>query len=92
MPEQEENNSQSVILKIPKCQNDTLEFTLEEFSVLKMIIEDPSIKQNELVNKTGKSLNTVKRIIDSLREKECIRRVNGKRYGKCEVLINIPVE
>ena len=36
---------------------------------------------------TGKSLSTVKRIMESLQKKEYIRRVDGKRYGKWEILI-----
>lgn len=87
--EQEDNIFQSVIPKVSKCQNDTLECTLEEMAILKLIIEDSTVKQNDLAKKTGKSLSTVKRIMDSLQEKEYIRRVNGKRYGKWEVLIKI---
>jgi DNA-binding MarR family transcriptional regulator len=74
-------------LKIPKIQSDTLKCTLEEMAVLKLIRENPSITQKEMIARTGKSLSTVKRIMTSLQEKEYIRRVNGKRYGKWEVLI-----
>ena len=35
---------------------------------------------------TGKSLSTVKRMMKSLQDKNHIRRENGKRYGKWEVL------
>ena len=35
---------------------------------------------------TGKSIATVKRIITSLQDKNYIRRENGKRYSKWEVL------
>ena len=45
-----------------------------------------SIKQKELVTKTGKSLSIVKRIMEFLQKKEYIRRVDGKRYGKWGVL------
>ena len=38
---------------------------------------------------TGKSLSTVKRITDVLQEKGYVRRVNGKRYGKWEVLVDV---
>lgn len=63
-----------------KVNNDALVCTLEEIAVLKLIIEEPTIKQNELAEKPGKSLSTVKRIKDSLQEKKYIRRINGKRY------------
>ena len=82
-----DDNFQSVIPKVPKSQFDTLECTLEELAVLRLIYKNPSIKQKELVAETGKSLSTVKRIMESLQKKDYIRRVDGKRYGKWEVLI-----
>ena len=82
-----DDNSQSVTLKAPKFQFDTLECTLEELAFLELIYKNPSIKQKNLVAETGKSLSTVKRIMESLQKKEYIRRVNGKRYGKWEILI-----
>ena len=41
----------------------------------------------ELAEQTGKSVRSIKRIIDSLKEKQYIRRIGGKRYGKWEVLV-----
>lgn len=82
-----DDNSQSVTPKAPKSQFDTLECTLEELAVLELIYKNPSIKQKDLVAETGKSLSTVKRIMESLQKKEYIRRVDGKRYGKWEILI-----
>lgn len=81
--------SQRFNSKAPKVQNDTLGCTLEEMAVLKLVIENPAITQKDLLAKTGKSLSTVKRIMTSLQKKEYIRRVNGKRYGKWEVLLDI---
>ena len=80
-------NFQSVSPKVPKSQFDTLECTLEELAILKLLYKNPSIKQKELVAETGKSLSTVKRIMESLQKKDYIRRVDGKRYGKWEILI-----
>ena len=82
-----DDHSQSVNPKVPKSQFDTLECTLEELAVLELIYKNPSIKQKELVAETGKSLSTVKRIMESLQKKEYIRRVDGKRYGKWAVLV-----
>ena len=82
-----DDHSQSVSSKVPKSQFDTLECTLEELAVLELIYKNPSIKQKELVSETGKSLSTVKRIMESLQKKEYIRRVDGKRYGKWKILI-----
>jgi DNA-binding MarR family transcriptional regulator len=81
------DNYQSIIPKAPKSQFDTLECTLEELAVLELVAKNPSIKQKELAEKTGKSISTVKRIMESLQEKQYIRRVNGKRYGTWQVLI-----
>ena len=82
-----EANLQSVNPKVPKSHFDTLECTLEELAVLDLIKKNPSVKQTELAEQTGKSVRSIKRIIDSLKEKQYIRRVDGKRYGKWEVLI-----
>ena len=82
-----DDNFQSVIPKVPKSQFDTLECTLEELAVLKLIYKNAYIKQKELVAETGKSLSTVKRIMESLQKKDYIRRVGRKRYGIWEVLI-----
>jgi len=54
---------------------------------LELVANNPSIRQKELVEATGKSISTVKRIMESLQEKQYIRRVNGKRYGKWEILV-----
>ena len=86
VPEEDEMDFQSIISKVPKVQNDTLNCTLDEMAVIKLILENPIIKQKELVSTIGKSISTVKRIMNSLQEKGYIRRVNGKRYGKWEVL------
>ncbi len=83
-----EANLQSVNPKVPKSHFDTLECTLEELAVLELIYKNPSIKQKDLVSEIGKSLLAPqKRIMESLQKKEYIRRVDGKRYGKWEVLI-----
>ena len=79
--------SQSISPKVSKYQFDTLDCSLEELVALELIAQNPTIKQQELVRATGKSIATVKRIITSLQDKNYIRRENGKRYGKWEVLV-----
>lgn len=81
-----DDNSQSVSLKVPKSQFDTLKCTLEELAVLELIYKNTLIKQKELVKETGKSLSTIKRIMESLQKKDYIRRVGGKRYGKWVII------
>lgn len=76
-------------LKNPKCQNDTLECTLEQIIILKLIEEKPTITQIELSDKIGKSIRTIKREMDVLKKKEYICRVNGKRNGRWELLIKL---
>ena len=70
--------SQSISPKVSKYQFDTLNCSLEELAVLERIAQNPTIKQQELVSATGKSIATVKRIITSLQDKNYIRRENGK--------------
>lgn len=83
----DENNLQSINSKVSKYQFDTLDCTLEELAVLELVAKNPSIKQQELVDATGKSIATIKRIMKSLQDKNYIRRESGKRYGKWEILV-----
>ncbi len=85
----EEEDFQSANISILKCNGCTLDYTLGELAVLKLIMENPSVKQYELAKSIGKSERTVKNITTSLREREIIRRVGGKRFGKWEVLVEI---
>lgn len=87
VPGQADTEFQSINLKVPKVQIDTLKCALEEMVVIRLISENPMITQKELAVATGKSISTIKRIIGSLQEKGYIRRVKGKRYGKWEVLM-----
>ena len=70
-----DDNIQSVIPKVSKSPFDTLKCILEELAVLKSIYKNPSIKQKELVTETGKSLSTVKRIMESLQKKDYSQNV-----------------
>ena len=79
--------SQSISPKAPKYQFDTLDGSLEELAVLKLVAANPTVKQQELASATGKSIATIKRIMKSLQDKQYIRRERGKRYGKWELLV-----
>ncbi len=83
----DENASQSATAETPKCQFGTLNCTLEEVALLELIAKNPSAKQQELADTSGKSLRTIKRIMKSLQDKNYIRRESGKRYGKWKILI-----
>jgi len=81
--------SQSANNTAPKCQIGTLECSLEELAILELIASKPSITQSELSFETNKSLRSIKRIMDSLQKKRYIQRVNGKRFGYWEILIDL---
>lgn len=89
VPEIVEEEFQSANSEIPKCQNVTLNVTLEELALLKRIMENPMITQTELAEETGKSVRTIKREMTELKEKGYIRRLNGKRNGKWEILVDL---
>lgn len=67
--------------KIPKCHYCVSKCqigTLKVLAVLDLIKNNPSVKQTELAGQTGKSVRSKKRIIESLKEKQYILRVDGK--------------
>lgn len=84
--ERKNDKSQSAVAEISKCKNCTLECTLEELAILKSIAENPTITQKALAQKIGKSERTIKSKIKQLQDRNFIHRVNGKRYGKWEIL------
>ena len=84
----DKSTSKSISPKVSKYQFDTLNCSLEELVVLERIAKKPTIKQQELMSVTGKSIATVKRIMKSLQDKNYIRRENDKRYGKWEVRVD----
>ena len=96
LPEMDEKQFQSANSEISKCQNGTLngtlKITLDELAILKRILKNPMITQTDLAEETGKSLRTIKREMNTLKENGYIRRLNGKRNGKWEVLIDISGE
>lgn len=80
---------QSASNEEPKCQNGTLECTLEEVALLKLIVSNPRISQKELAENMSKSERTIKRKTVELQEKGLIKRLNGKRNGYWKVLIEL---
>ena len=78
-------SAKSAIGKDPKCNN----CTLEELAILKELLKNPSIMQKELVGIIGKSERTIKTRTVEMQEKGLIRRENGKRNGRWEVLVKL---
>ncbi len=65
-----------------KCKN----CTLEELAILAELKRNPSITQKELALRMGKSERTIKNRTVELQKKGYLKRENGKRNGKWEVL------
>lgn len=86
-----ENESaiQSANEKISKCQNGTLELSLEELAIITVLKANPSATQKQIAEMTGKSERTIKRRTVEMQEKGLISRENGKRNGKWKVLIEL---
>ena len=79
--------------KEEKCQKvtkgDKLTLTNNERIILNEIKKNPLITQAELAEQIQKSVRTVKREMNQLKERGYICRLNGKRDGKWQVLVDI---
>lgn len=80
---------QSAKAEVSKCQNGTLDCTLEELAVLQAVKANPTITQKALAAAVGKSERTIKRRMTDLQEKGYLRRAGGKRSGHWEVLVEL---
>ncbi|MCM1186684.1 MAG: putative DNA binding domain-containing protein [Lachnoclostridium sp.] len=80
------------IIYRPKIQSDiphvTLDVTLNgtEMSVLELLKQKPDLSREEIAEKIFKTVRTVQRALDSLRDKGYIRRVGSKQKPMWEVL------
>lgn len=77
-----ESATQSDNKGVSKCQNDTLELSLEELAIINVIRDNPTVTQKKISELTGKSERTIKRRTVEMQEKGLISRENGKRNGK----------
>lgn len=80
----------SAMEEIEKYGECTLNCTLDELAILRIIVKEPSITQKELALRIGKSERTVKTITVNLKEKGYLLRLNGKRTGYWQVLVEVP--
>lgn len=87
VPEQADNTIQSAIAEASKGKICTLDCPLDELAILKLIVDNPNITLKEIAVKIGKSERTIKNKVASLKKKGYIQRLNGKRNGKWEVLV-----
>jgi predicted HTH transcriptional regulator len=81
--------SQSANNEISKCQNGSLDCSLDELAVLRFLKENPDAKQTDIAKHIGKSERTIKRITPSLIERGLLERENGKRNGRWVVKCDI---
>ncbi|MBQ6508144.1 MAG: MarR family transcriptional regulator [Flexilinea sp.] len=76
----------------PKLQSDIpsviLDVTLNgtEMAVLAVLKQKPDSSRGEIADKISKTVRTVQRALDSLRDKGYIRRVGSKQEPKWDVL------
>ena len=78
---------QSANNSVPKCQNGTLEISLEELAIINALKTNPALTQKQISELIGKSERTIKRCTVEMQEKGLIARENGKRNGKWKILI-----
>ena len=62
---------------------------LQKLTCLRELLKNPLITQKELAGIIGKSERTIKTRTVEMQEKGLIRRENGKRNGRWEVLVII---
>lgn len=76
---QSNTNTNSIVSdsKVPKAHGDTLENKISE-----IMIQNPSVTQNEISETLSISIATVKRTIKQMTENGIIERTGGKRYGE----------
>lgn len=84
-----ESDIQSATEKTSKCQNGTLELSLEELAIINVLKNNPTATQKQIAEMTGKSERTIKRRTVEMQEKRLISRENGKRNGKWKVLVEL---
>ena len=84
-----ESATQSANKNVSKCQNVTLELSLEELAIINILNNNPAATQKQISELTGKSERTIKRRTVEMQEKGLIARENGKRKGKWKVLVKI---
>lgn len=73
------STAQSITTPNSKSQFDTLNCTLEELAVLRVLENNPKSTQTEIAKSIKKSASTVKRITSALVEKDILIRRNGRR-------------
>ena len=80
------------VLYRPQIQSDTPDITLDvtlngtEMAVYTILKSKPDSSRDEIADKISKTVRTVQRALDSLRDKGYIRRVGSKQAPKWDIL------
>ena len=69
-----------------KTMADTNEFTTDERSVIDVVRDNPTITQQGLLEITGISMGTIKRIMPRLQKKGVLIREGNRRVGQWKVI------
>ena len=69
-----------------KLMVDTNEFTTDERSVIDVVRDNPTITQQGLLEITGISMGTIKRIMPRLQKKGVLIREGNRRVGQWKVI------
>ena len=85
-------NGFKFVLYRPQLQSDMINVTLDvtlngtEMAVLAILKQKPDSSREEVADKISKTVRTVQRALDSLRDKGYIQRVGSKQTPMWEVL------
>lgn len=85
-------NGFKFIIYRPRIQSDISDVTLNvtlngtEMTVLTILKQKPDISRDEIATKIAKTIRTVQRALDSLREKGYIKRVGSKQNPYWKIL------
>ncbi len=78
------------IKSVPKCQNDTIDgtinVTIDQIIVFRLLKENSKITQKQIAEKINKSERTVKRIVEELRKNGYVVREGSSRLGYWKIL------
>lgn len=64
--------------------------TMTEQAILVLLRENPELTREELAERTSKTVRTVQRALNTLREKGYLRRIGSKRTGRWQVVRQYP--
>ena len=84
----ESANQDDILINYSKMINGTINGAINENekNILDIILKNPKITIAEMSIKSNKSIRTINRILNSLKEKNLLKRMNSNKDGYWEVL------